>query len=68
MAWHLVKDNPQGSAVQYKEFLIDEEGDILNPPTDVHIGVGSVAYTCESGGLAMEKMWMKCSDGTWSEM
>lgn len=70
MAWTVMKMNPPGTAQSnYYEFMIDSESDIYNPPTDIKIAPGSVAYDCDpSASFALEHLWMLSHDGVWVEM
>lgn len=68
--WHVtVAGQPGAASSNYYEFMLDEEADINTEPTEYgSIAPGSVAYVNEPGGTAMDKMFMKCADGTWNEM
>lgn len=41
----------------YKQILIGEQADLTQIDT-TQTAPGSVAYTCKTGGTAMDKMWM----------
>lgn len=70
MAWHMmVAGQPGAASSNYFEFMLDDEADINTEPTEFGtIAPGSVAYTNKPGSIGMEKMFMKCSNGTWNEM
>lgn len=70
MAWTMIKKGQDhGVNSAYMELMIDSPSDINNEPTEYGpIAPGSVAYTCEPGGTALDQLFMKAADGTWVEM
>lgn len=62
MSWHIITEGDDQNS-NHKEYLLDSDADINNPPPAGSYSLASLAHT---PGYA--RMWEAASDGTWVEI